>query len=180
MGYLKTKHIHESCSPTNINYIVPNKNKIVPDVIGDLQTYLHEPLKEGLLMINLLAANENNDDSLALISEIKKILKMVLNNCDNILKCRLDITKHMINIKDNKVDVAESIWNSKLFIDISILVQKICGQKQINPSIEKVFLCIREIYNYSVSLSNNVDPKFAEWIVEKFLDENNSYNIISS
>jgi hypothetical protein len=144
MGYLKTKHIHESCSPTNINYIVPNKNKIVPDVIGNLQTYLHEPLKEGLLIINLLAANENNDDSLALISEIKKILKMVLNNCDNILKCRLDITKHMINIKDNKVDVAESIWNSKLFIDISILVQKFVGKSKLIHLSKKSFYVLEK------------------------------------
>ena len=69
---------------------------------------------------------------------------MVLNNCDNILKCRLDITKHMINIKDNKVDVAESIWNSKLFIDISILVQKFVGKSKLIHLSKKSFYVLEK------------------------------------
>ncbi len=67
-----------------------------------------------------------------------------------------------------------------MFINISILIQKICEQKQINPSNEKAVLCVSEIYNYSTNLNNNLDSKFAEWFIERFLSEYNNDHLISS
>ena len=57
-------------------------------------------------------------------------------------------------------------------------MQKICGQKQINLSNEKAFICINEIYNYSKKSSDKLDLKFVEWFIERFLS-NDTYQSVT-
>ena len=165
----------ESFSSCNINNL-QSQNNLMLDMLDNLKKYVNEPLKEGLLLINIIETHEDKDDNLTLIYEIKNFIKMGLNNCNDILKCGFDITKCKAGNKGKKSNIIQGIWNSKLFIDISTLVQKLFTQKQINPSSEEAILCISEIYNYSVNAAgDSLDPHFAEWIIERFLNETQGY-----
>ncbi|MGD0466726.1 MAG: PAS domain-containing protein [Gammaproteobacteria bacterium] len=70
------------------------KNQKNP-IYDNLQIYIKKPLKEVLLLINLLSTNEDKNDNLVLISEIKTVIKILFNNFDNILKYDFDVTKRM-------------------------------------------------------------------------------------
>jgi hypothetical protein len=84
-----------------VNSIYKNNFKRQIKTISDnLQIYIKEPLKEVLLLINLLATNEDKNDNLVLISEIKNFIKTLFNDFDNILKCSFDITKQMTICKN--------------------------------------------------------------------------------
>ena len=149
-----------------------NQNQLILNILDNLQQQVYEPLKEILLLINLITANEEQQDNLILMLDMKNFIKVGLNNCNNILKRGFNVIKPMINSHNKKFNLLKSAWNSKLFIDIVDLVQKIFAKKQINPSGEFAFLCISEIYNYSINSPDNLDPRFAECIIEKFSGEN--------
>ena len=84
-----------------VNNIYKNNFKRQIKTISDnLQIYIKEPLKEVLLLVNLLATNEDKNDNLVLISEIKNFIKTLFNDFDNILKCSFDITKQMTICKN--------------------------------------------------------------------------------
>ena len=155
-----------------------NSNKSRSEMLSHLEKYIKEPLKEVLLLTNLVVLNEEKEDSKILIYEIKNFIKITLNNCTNILKYKFDITNKTITPINKNSIISNEVWNSKLFIDISILVQKICGQKQINLSNEKAFICINEIYNYSKKSSDKLDLKFVEWFIERFLS-NDTYQSVT-
>lgn len=104
-----------------------------------------------------------------------KVLQLIAKelNCsiDNLISGDPKISEILPIFKqNNKIRLIKAPWNGKLFIDTSIMVNKMCLEKQIKPTNDKAFLCITEIYNYSANAShNNPDPKFAEWIIERFL-----------
>ncbi len=88
MSCLKTKHIYQS-----FNNTIPTKKIISPnacnidnsnnsDLSYNLQKYITEPLKEALLLINLITISGNTEDNLSLLNEIKNFIKITLNNCN--------------------------------------------------------------------------------------------------
>ena len=71
---------------------IKNK-KIKSDLLHTLQKHINEPLKEVLLLTNLLTENDNKHDNLMLISEIKHFIKTLLSNYNYILNGKLDVAK---------------------------------------------------------------------------------------
>ena len=71
-----------------------DQNKFRSNMLNSLQKYINEPLKEILLLVNIIASNEDRDDHLELISEIKSFIKTLLKNYDNILKEDLTLPKN--------------------------------------------------------------------------------------
>lgn len=161
---------NENSSSSDLKFL----NKYILDVSNNIEKYIKLPLKELLLLINLIELDYNQENLPNLLLELKSYIKITMKNCNDILHHRFDIIQK--NIKSTAKDIKENddIWNSKLFIDAAMLIQKICKQKQIHFSSQKMFLCIIEIYNYFNKLSADLDPKFVTWFVEKFLCGNDN------
>ncbi len=147
-------------------------NKYILDISNNIEKYIKLPLKELLLLTNLIELNDDASNILELVSELRSYIKITLKNCNNLLAHRFGVIKKQIESTEEKSNVLQSTWNSKLFIDIAILIQKICKQQQISLTGEKVFLCITEIYSYFSRLSIDLDPRFVNWFLERFLYEN--------
>jgi hypothetical protein len=154
-------------------------NKYILDVSNNIETYIKSPIKELLLLINIIELDDNKENIASLIEELKNCVKIIIKNCNDILHHRFDIIEKNINSKEKTVkDFSQNTWNSQLFIELVILVHKICKRKKIDVTNEKVFLCITEIYFYFNKLSANLDPKFVNWFIEKFLCNSNDHMIL--
>lgn len=146
----------------NIKKIL-SKNKIS---VRDLER--RAGLKSSTIQ-NILIGRSKNPT----IKVLQSIAKELNTSIDNLINDSKVVEILPESIENSKSKLIKAIWNGKLFIDCSILVNRICTQKQINPTNDRALLCIIEIYNYSANSSNNdPDPKFAEWIIERFLIDN--------
>jgi transcriptional regulator with XRE-family HTH domain len=63
----------------------------------------------------------------------------------------------------------ESSWNADLFIKAIITVQTILDKKNIKLPKKQILASVEEVYKYSIGISEDIDRRFAEWIIEKIL-----------
>ena len=69
---------------------------------------------------------------------------------------------------------SEIPWNADLWLDATLVLKTIIEQKMLSISKEEAQLCIDEIYKYSNGISAKADPRFAEWIIDRFLAQRSS------
>ncbi len=63
--------------------------------------------------------------------------------------------------------VEECLWNATLFIKAIEGVQIIIEKKNINLSKKQVLACVDEVYKYSIGVSEEIDQRFADWVINK-------------
>jgi len=112
---------------------------------------------------NILHGRSKNP-TIKVIQRIARELDCTIE--DLIDNSELNISRSGITTNPELNDIP---WNGQLWIDSSIVVQKILAEKELTPSKEKAILCIQEVYNYSFGTSDKADSRFATWVIEKFL-----------
>lgn len=63
----------------------------------------------------------------------------------------------------------ECSWNADLFIKAITTVQAILDKKNIILPKKQILASVDEVYKYSIGVSEEIDRRFAEWIIEKIL-----------
>jgi len=71
------------------------------------------------------------------------------------------------NHKEQEEALDEHPWNPVLFIKTIEMVQSILDAKKITLPKKQVLASVDEVYRYSNGVSDEVDRRFAEWIVDK-------------
>ncbi len=60
-------------------------------------------------------------------------------------------------------------WNAILFIKSVESIQRVLDKKNVKLPKKQVLTCVEEVYNYSMGISEEIDQRFAEWIIEKIV-----------
>lgn len=75
--------------------------------------------------------------------------------------------------EESDVDDSNGVWNAVLFIKTIEVVQKILDKRQVVLPKKQILAAVDEIYKYSIGISdgisNAIDERFAEWLIEKVL-----------
>ncbi len=114
-----------------------------------LHFYFRIPLKEILLLINIIISNETNKSNVALILEIKKFIEILLGDCSNILSFKpLDTTKTPIINKP---------------FDLRVLIKNIIDETSV--------VAVNKNLKFTLNISENI-PKIIigdEYRIKKIL-----------
>ena len=69
--------------------------KSYQEILKEVQLDINEPLKEILLLINLIESNNDSDNNLNLLSEIKNFITILFENCNDITTNNLENTNFL-------------------------------------------------------------------------------------
>lgn len=80
----------------------------------------------------------------------------------------IKVEKHDKHDKHEKAEKEETeIWNASLFIKAIETVQSILETKKCQLPKKQILAAVDEVYKYSIGVSDEIDRRFAEWIIEK-------------
>ncbi len=110
-----------------------------------------------------------------LSGQSKKPSAETLQAIANVLDCSVKdlLEKEISNISDlpysiRHLEVATHEWDAELFNQTIETIQEIFEKKSYIPSVEEALFFIKEIYIYALEKnSKTLDPKFAEWFIER-------------
>lgn len=70
---------------------------------------------------------------------------------------------------DNDIETHKEVWNANLYIQAIETVQAILDIKNAKLSKKQVLAAVDEVYRYSIGSSDEIDRRFAEWIIDKVI-----------
>ena len=164
------------CKQFETCYINNQQNKVLATQLQNLYFNFRQPLKEILLLSNIIMSQEVNDDSNSLCLELRNFAKTLLSDCDHVLMSngngngngngnveQAPLMFHKINLRtlvqegfNKQIKIVKS-KNTKLFLTVS---------NQVPEIIIGDLLCINKILQLIVNNLlqsaldfNNVDVK---------------------
>jgi len=120
-------------------------------------------LKQSTLQ-NILYGRSKNP-SIETVSLIAKEL-----NC-SIEELMGELNVYHSEVPVSKIDavVEEPYWNATLYIKAIEVIQTILDAKKLNLSKKQILASVDEVYKYSMGVSEEIDKRFAEWMIDKML-----------
>lgn len=118
---------------------------------SSVQNILHGRSKNPSVETIRSIAHELNCSIEELIGEIS----------DNL---RSETTPQTADIEDDN-----SIWDPNLYIRAVETVQAILDKRNVKLTKKQVLAAVEEVYKYSAGVSETIDYRFAEWIIEKLI-----------
>jgi hypothetical protein len=76
---------HTICKQLANCYINNQKNQYLDTQLQNLYFKFKKPLKEILLLANIIMSREINDDSISLCLELRNFAKRMLSDCEHVL-----------------------------------------------------------------------------------------------
>jgi len=119
-------------------------------------------LKQSALY-NILSDRSKNP-SVEIVNAIAKEL-----NCTIEELLGEEVHSHITERTSEEETADDYPWNAKLYIKAIQTIQTILEQKNIHLSKKQVLACVDEVYKYSSGISEDIDRRFAEWIIDKLL-----------
>ena len=157
------------CEQLESCYINNQENKFLAAQLQKLYFNFKQPLKEILLLANLVMSGEINNDSKSLCLELRNFAKTLLSDCDRILMSngnfnQAPLTLHKINLRtlvqeifNKKIKIFKS-QNAKLFLTVSNQIPEIivCDLLRVDKILQ---LIVNNLLQSALDF-NNVDVKF--------------------